>query len=482
MSASLHPPRPIVLVDDEPHILLSFSTTLRTTGFNHIASVEDSRSVLPLLEKENASVVVLDLTMPHLSGNELLAQINGAFPHVPVIVVTATDDLDTAVACMKAGAFDYLAKPVEMNRFISSVKKALELGDLREEVSSLKRRLLDERLDELPAFSSIITKNKKMRLLFQYIEAIAGSQQPVMVTGETGAGKELIARAIHDLSGRPGRLVAVNIAGLDDIMFSDTLFGHTRGAFTGADREREGLIIQAENGTLFLDEIGDLSESSQVKLLRLLQDHTFFPVGSDNVRYGKARIIVATNKDLQARVRKGAFRKDLYYRLCAHQIQVPPLRDRAEDIPLLIDHFMSEAAKSFQKKVPSYPPELIPFLAAYQFPGNVRELQALVFDAVARHRRGILSLSSFKLAIGNARISEPPLITPVREEKIGGLHCAFDRFPTLKEAEEYLIAEALKRSQGNQGTAASLLGITRQALNKRLTRKNSKATSSDTEY
>lgn len=476
MGDLLYPALPVVLVDDEPQILLSFGTTLRTAGINHILTIADSRDVVRLLEEKSASVIVLDLTMPHVSGNELLADINGRFPDVPVVVVTATDDLDTAVTCMKAGAFDYLVKPVEMSRFISVIKKACELGDLRQEVLSLKRHLLEDQLDHGPAFSSIITISKKMRSLFQYVEAIAGSHQPVLILGETGVGKELIARSIHDLSSQKGQFVAVNIAGLDDTMLSDALFGHTKGAFTGADRDREGLVVQAGDGTLFLDEIADLHEASQVKLLRLLQDKTFFPLGSDSLRNSKARIVVATNQDIQKAIQNGRFRRDLYYRLCAHQIQIPPLRERIEDIPLLLNHFLDQAAKSFRKKTPSYPRELITLLSTYNFPGNIRELQAMVFDAVAQHRRGLISLASFKSAINNGHVSAPD-VTPMIQEKTGSLHCSFNRFPSLKEAEEYLIAESLKRSRGNQGAAAALLGITRQALNKRLTRKKTESPS-----
>lgn len=478
MSRPLHPALPVFLVDDEPQILLGFSTTLRTAGISHILTIEDSREVMPLLEKKDAAVIVLDLSMPHVSGHELLAEISREFPHVPVVIVTGKDDIETAVACMKGGAFDYLVKPVEMNRFLSSIKKALELSDLRQEVSSLKRHLLADQLEPVPAFSSIITNSKKMRSLLHYVEAIAGSQQPALITGETGVGKELIARSIHELSGRKGQFIAVDIAGLDDTMFSDTLFGHKRGAFTGAEREREGLIAQAAGGTLFLDEIGDLHEASQVKLLRLLQDQKFFPLGSDAPRTSNARVIVATNQDLQHLMKGDRFRKDLYYRLCAHQVHVPPLRERTEDIPLLLNHFLDEATISFQKKKPTYPEELVTLLSTYHFPGNIRELQAMVFDAVAQHTHGILSMASFKNVIGNEHNNSHPM-TSVSRQEAGTLHCTFTRFPTLKETEEYFIDEALKLSHGNQGAAAFLLGITRQALNKRLTRKKKGPSSSD---
>jgi two-component system response regulator HydG len=450
-------------VDDEPQVLLSSSVTLSSAGIKDILTAEDGRQVIPLLAKHDVCVVVLDLTMPHISGTELLSEIARDFPHIKVIMMTATNELETAVECMKAGSIDYLVKPVEKNRFVSSVQRALELCALSDEVSSLKEHLLRDHLEHGEAFSSIITQSKRMRSVFQYVESISSSRQPVLIVGETGVGKELMARAVHSISGVKGTFVAVDLAGLDDTMFSDTLFGHKRGAYTGALEEREGLIARASGGTLFLDEIGDLNEQSQVKLLRLLQEHTYYPLGSDIPRRSDARVIVATNKDLQKLISEGAFRKDLYYRLRAHQVQIPPLRERKEDMPLLLRYFLESASRALKRKNPTPPAELVTLLCTYHFPGNVRELQAMVFDAVARHRTGKLSMDSFKEIIGqelsSAALSPPEL-----------LPCVSERLPTLKEAEQYLISSALTRSNGNQGIAASLLGITRQALNKRLMR------------
>ena len=463
-----YPAAHIVLVDDEPQILLSFGVALRTAGLTNIMPLDDSRKLFPLLGQQEASVVVLDLSMPHFSGFTLLGEITRSFPQIPVIIVTATDHLDTAVQCMKAGAFDYLVKPVDMDKFLSTVKKALEISDLRSEISSLSHYLLTNQLKHEPVFADLVTRSPRMRAIFQYVEAIASSRQTVLITGETGVGKELISRAIHDLSGCRGPFVSVNIAGLDDSVFSDTLFGHKKGAYTGADHAREGLIAQADEGTLFLDEIGDLGEASQVKLLRLLQEHRYLPLGSDITRQSTARIVVATNHDIPALIKKGTFRGDLYYRLRTHQAHVPPLRERREDIPLLLNHFITGAALSLKKSRPAYPQELITLLSTYHFPGNVRELQSMVMDAVAQHHKGMLSLDSFRKIIreenAGAPASPPPLLSP---ELLSGLA---GRFPTLKEAESYLISEALKMSNNNQGIAASMLGVTRQALNKRLTR------------
>jgi DNA-binding NtrC family response regulator len=384
--------------------------------------------------------------------------------------MTAANEVDVAVECMKKGAFDYLVKPVEKDRFVSSVNRALELSDLRNEILSLKKYLLTDKLEWEEAFSSIITTSKKMRSIFQYIEAIAGSVGPVMITGETGVGKELIARAIHTLSGLKGDFVAVNIAGLDDTVFSDTLFGHKKGAYTGAEQAREGLIVKASGGTLFFDEIGDMNQLSQIKLLRLLQENKYYPLGSDVAAQSTARIIVATNKELKELELKGEFRKDLYYRLCTHHIHIPPLRERAEDIPLLLDYFLEKIARSLNKKKPTPPRELVTLLSNYHFPGNIRELQTMVYDAVVQHKSGILSTESFKKSIGQEHRAEVHNNLP-KKQKTSLLVEIFGRFPTLKEVENLLIEEALKISKGNQGIAATFLGITRQALNKRLLRK-----------
>jgi DNA-binding NtrC family response regulator len=404
--------------------------------------------------------------MPHLLGEELLKEVREEFPHLPVIVMTGRSEVETAVSCMREGAFNYLVKPVESSRFVASVNRAREMRELQEEVSSLKMRLLSGRLERPEAFSGILSISRKMFGIFHYLEAIARSFQPVLITGETGVGKELIARAVHTMSASRGDFVAVNVAGLDDTMFSDTLFGHTKGAFTGAEQAREGLIAQASGGTLFLDEIGDLKDSSQVKLLRLLEEREYYPLGSDVSRRADARVICATHNHPTELLSAKTLRKDLYYRLTGHHVHVPPLRERPEDLPLLVEHFLEEAARSLGKKKPTPPPELFTLLAAYGFPGNVRELKMLIHDAVARHRSGVLSMDSLRKAIGPAGPSDAGLAAAGGDASLS----IPGRFPTLKEAEEFLVSEALKRSRDNQGVAATLLGITRQALNKRLVR------------
>ena len=463
---------PVLLVDDEPQQLRSASMLLRAAGIANVMTLNDSRDVLPLLETRDIGVLVLDLMMPHLSGETLLQHVAEMYPDLPVILMTARNDLDTAVDCMRRNASDYLVKPVEKSRLVGAIQRALELRGLRDEVLSLKDRMLNNELRHPAAFAEIITQSRVMQAIFRYVEAVAASPQPVLITGETGTGKELLARAAHQLSGAAGELIAVNVAGLDDTMFSDTLFGHEKGAFTGAEQRREGLITQAQGGTLFLDEIGDLSMASQVKLLRLLQEGAYYPLGADRPVRSHARIVAATNYDVVARVNDGLFRKDLYYRLRAHHLHMPPLRERREDIPLLTQHFLEQAAQDLGKKAPTPPVELFQLLSTYAFPGNVRELEAMVFDAVAHHPGGNLSLQRFREVIQESQPltggGAPEMNAPVY------LNARFpDHLPTLKEAEEALIAEALQRVDGNQGLAANLLGLTRQALNKRLTRRKS---------
>jgi DNA-binding NtrC family response regulator len=424
-----------------------------------------------LLQQQEVSVIVIDLVMPRLSGVELLNKIKKDHPHVPLIVMTATNDIEMAIACMKEGASDYLIKPVEKSRFVSSIGKALEIVTLQDEMSSLKEHFLSEQLINQTAFEPIITRSSKMLSIFHYVEAIARSDRPVCIGGETGVGKELLARAIYDVSGLKGDFVAVNVAGLDDTMFSDTLFGHMKGAFSGADSNRAGLIVKAAGGVLMLDEIGDLNENSQLKLLRLLEERQYYPLGSDIAQSSDAHFIVITNKNLKDMVSKGGFRKDLYYRLSTHDIQVPPLRDRLEDIQLLFEHFLDDASRSLSKKKPSYPEELITLLSGYHFPGNIRELQTMTFDAVARHKQGKLSMNVFKEIIKQNHEQLSPSYGSMNIFK-DAMNVSGDRgrFPTLNESETFLISEALKRSNGNQGMAAELLGISRQALNKRLKR------------
>lgn len=453
----------ILIVDDEKEVLESLEMILNSGGYEDVVACADSREVLPLLaDSLNVRLVLLDLVMPYLTGEYLLQAIHDKYPELPVIVITALGDLETAVKSMKSGAFDYLVKPVEKMRMLSTVRLALDRLEMARENRALKERLLNETLTHPEAFEAMITRNARMLSIFQYVEAISPSPEAVLVTGETGVGKELIARAIHKISGRKGEFVAVSIAGLDDVLFSDTLFGHLKGAFTGALSRREGLIQKAAGGTLFLDEIGQLDPSSQIKLLRLLQEREYFPLGADVPQKGDARIIAATNHNI-ADEKSENFRRDLFYRLQTHHVHLPPLRDRKEDIPLLIEHFVKKASYKLGKKIPSYPGELSVLLSCYNFPGNVRELEAIIFDAVSKGSSRMLSLESFKERIFKR---DPKGNWPTWDDPAAAIFSSNKILPTLNQAREALVAEAMKRSKGSQTIAARLLGISQPALSR----------------
>jgi two-component system nitrogen regulation response regulator GlnG len=391
-----YPHRPIMLVDDEPQALTSFEMTLQSAGMNNFICCRDSREVMSVLVREEIEIMLLDLWMPHVSGEELLQQISADYPDLTVIIITGADDVETAVRCVREGVFDYIVKPVERARLISSVRRAVELRELYRENRALKARVLSDRLTRPEAFSEMVTINPGMRSIFRYVEVIVPSPRPMLITGETGVGKKLMARTVHTLSKRTGAFVAVNVAGLDDHVFADTLFGHRKGAFNGATEARPGLLEQAASGTLFLEEIGDLGPSSQVKLLRLLRDRAYFPLGSDLAKRSDASIVAATTHDLEAGRNSGRFRRDLYHRLSGHHIHVPPLRERRDDLPILLDHFLEKASRTLGKKKPTPPDKLIELLASYHFPGNVRELESMVHNAVSSHTSGELSMDAFK--------------------------------------------------------------------------------------
>jgi DNA-binding NtrC family response regulator len=466
MNTSFYPRLPLLLVDDEEHTIDSFEIALRSGKMSNFIRCQDSREVLSTLSAHEVEAVLLDINMPHITGDELLPRIVSDFPEAPVIIITGADDVETAVKCMKAGAFDYLVKPVERSRLVATVKRAIEIHELKNENRLLKAQVLSPRLTNPNAFSEIVSGSSAMKSIFRYIEAIAASPQPVLITGETGTGKELIAKSVHAIRNPKGEFVAVNVAGLDDNVFTDTLFGHRKGAFTGADQARGGLIEKASEGTLFLDEIGDLTVASQVKLLRLLQENEYLPLGSDVTKRSSARVVVATNVDIQSQLTSGKFRKDLYYRLLTHHIHIPALRDRKEDLPELLDYFLEQSSARLGKKTPTPPKELLNLLQCYDFPGNIRELQSMVFDAVSNHTSGILSMDTFKPHISQKQL---PAEIGAGEDRISSTLVSFhDQLPTLKEIEDLLVAEAMHRSGNNQSIAAMSLGITRQALNKRL--------------
>lgn len=462
---ALYPAFGVLLVDDELPWLRRLSMTLEGPGaINHLIQCSDSRQVMNLIAAQKIGVVVLDLTMPHLSGEQLLEQIVAEHPQVRVIILSGMNQLETAVRCMRQGAFDYFVKTVDEGRLVNGVLRAVRMVELEQENHVMRRNFFSDQPESPEAFSSIITVSPVLRKVFKYVEAVAPSRQPILITGESGVGKELVARAIHQLSRSNGPLISVNVAGLDDNHFSDTLFGHLRGAFTGADILRKGMIEQAADGTLFLDEIGDLSPASQVKLLRLLQEGEYYPLGSDQPKQMSSRVVVSTHQDLETRMASGEFRRDLYYRLLSHHVQIPPLRQRKEDLPLLLEHFLEKSARLLDKKKPTPPPELAVLLATYGFPGNIRELEAMIHDAVSLHEGRILSMKSFAERLGQQKFNVQVPNFSAGENPFSRL----GELPNLQQAGQLLVDDAMRRAEGNQSIASKLLGISQPALSKRL--------------
>ncbi|MEI6207467.1 MAG: sigma-54 dependent transcriptional regulator [Desulfuromonadales bacterium] len=462
----------LLIIEDEDDIRRGIASFFSDSGYE-VITASNGKEGVALFREQQPDIVFTDLRMPFMGGLDVIRTINELSPETPLIVISGTGVIKDAVDALRSGAWDYVEKPVlDLEALEHMADKALEKRLLRNQVAGLKQKLLSGGIHTPESFSAIITRSPVIHNIFQYIEVVAPTHQPVLICGETGTGKELFASAVHKASGRKGKLVALNVAGLDDQMFSDTLFGHTKGAFTGANAARDGMIAQAAGGTLFLDEIGDLKENSQIKLLRLLQEGEYHPVGSDYPRTSDARIVMATHRDLPAMVEKETFRQDLYYRLFAHQISIPPLRERIEDIPVLLDHYLQDAATSLNKSKPSPPPELSAYLKAYRFPGNVRELKAMTYDAVTRHTQGVLSMNSF-LDVMGTRPATSPFPSDAERTRVVIVDASGERMPTLDEAEQTLINQAMYLAKGNQGVAANYLGISRAALNKKLTRRKS---------
>jgi len=468
MNETLYPAFQIMLVDDEPAWLDALSMSLeRGAGITNVIHCQDSRQVMPLLEQGNTGLVVLDLNMPHLSGQELLQQITEQHPEIAVIILTGMNQLELAIDCMRRGAFDYHVKTEGEDRLIKALFHAIKTIELETENRKVSNSLLSRKLEHPEFFSAFISAGGTMHAIFQYIESVANSSHPILITGESGVGKELIARSIHNASGRKGPLVSVNVAGLDDNVFADTLFGHVKGAYTGADTARNGMVEEAAQGTLFLDEMGDLSIPSQLKLLRILNDGEYFPLGSDRPKRMRARVIVATNQNLPAKIASNEFRKDLYYRLQTHKVHIPPLRERKEDLTPLLDYFLTEASSEMNRRKPTPPKELLNLLTTYAFPGNVRELRSLVYDAVAQHKSGILSMTPFLRGMGQDSFDASLSLEPA---DMNNIFSQLSSLPSPEQTIKMLLEEAMKRSKGNQSMAARLLGMSQPALCKRLKR------------
>ncbi len=465
-SKQYEPEHSILLVDDDAEFLDGARRALLAHGIGNVTTLKESARVLQALATGAHTVLLLDWVMPVPSGADLLPEIVRHYPDIPVIIMTGVRDLENVVSCIKQGAYDYITKPLDATRLVSIVQNAVKSSELVVRNRKLTGYLLGEPLSAAENFSDIITCSDRMMSIFKVVETLESSRQPVLITGETGVGKELIAQSIHKCSGLKGRMVTVNAAGLDDTMLADALFGHKKGAYTGATESRDGLIEQAKGGTLFLDEIGDLTIASQIKLLRLLQQNEYYRLGSDVLHKSDARVIAASNGNFQSLLATGAFRSDLYYRISAHSLHVPPLRERPEDIIPLVEHFVKKTAQLMKRPPPGLSKELCRALLSYNFPGNVRELINLVHNAVARNLTDNLDLKDFPEVVPGTALRRD-IVRKIGSNQFA-LHGIFHEFPTVNEVEALLVEKAITLAHGNRSIAAKLLGLSRPTLQKRL--------------
>jgi two-component system, NtrC family, response regulator AtoC len=438
----------VLVVDDEEKLRRVVELQLKTAGFDveQAGSAEDALKLA-----DHADVILTDLRLPGISGLELLANLRRQDSHTPVIVMTAFGSIETAVEAMKAGAVDFLPKPFSLDHLMTVVNKALELRTLRDE-----NRELRAELGQRYEFDNIVGRSDAMREIFATVERVAPTRATVLMCGESGVGKDLIARAIHHHSPRDGRpFVKINCTALPENLMESELFGYEKGAFTGANTTKPGKFEQADTGTVFLDEIGDVPASVQVKLLRILQEREFERLGSNKTRHIDVRVLAATNVDLRAALEQGTFREDLYYRLNVLPINIPPLRERKEDIPFLAEHFVKKLKKDLGTPVESISEAAIQRLLEYHWPGNVRELENVIERSMVLASSVVLEAVDIKLDL-----APKPRLTAADNFLPEGM--------TLDDYERSIIREALHRADGNKSQAARLLGLTRNALRYRL--------------
>lgn len=384
----------ILIVDDDTNLLELLKMRLENANYE-VVTVDKEEGALEVIKKQAFDLSIVDLQLIHRDGISLMEEFHMIKPDIPVIILTAYGSIESAVEAMKKGAYDYLTKPFDPRELLLKIEKALENQRINHELKRLKG-LLDERYN----FKNIVAKSKKMRRVLEQVFTVAQKDSTIFICGESGTGKELIAKAIHFASHRKDKpFVPVNCAAIPESLFESELFGHEKGAFTGALYSSKGLLLQAHEGTIFLDEIGDMPLSTQAKLLRFLEDHKLYPIGSQKPIEVNLRVIVATNKNLEDMVKKGKFREDLFYRINVIPIYVPPLRERREDIPLLVEHFLKEFSEQMKKEIKGMVPLAMQKLMFYEWPGNVRELKNTIEYAVAMAQHDVITadLILFKL-------------------------------------------------------------------------------------
>lgn len=434
----------VLVVDDEPSNLESLERIFQREGMR-VLTADNAKQALALARKHRVEVVLTDLMMPGTNGVELLRAIKEVSPDVEIVMMTAYGTVETAVQAMREGAYDFVEKPLKRMAIVKSVRKAAERHSLVAENRSLKQEL------ELLTTREIVGHSAALRHVLDVATQAAPSSATVLILGESGTGKELIARFIHSKSGRAAHpFVAVNCAALPESILEAELFGHERGAFTGAVSKREGRFAKARGGTLFLDEIGELSPAVQVKILRVLQEGEYEPVGGNTIK-ADVRIVAATNRDLAAEVEAGRFREDLFYRLNVIAVTAPPLRARHEDIPLLVDYFLGTYCKKNGRTRLEVPPEVLGKLMDYSWPGNVRELENVIERSAVLCRGRALAISDLPAAIAEAKTPAPSALT-------------FSIGTPLHEVEHRLIRETLLYTNGDKSLAAQLLGISTRTI------------------
>ncbi len=438
----------ILVVEDEEKLRRVVELQLKGAGFE----VEQAGTVEQAMRlADRADVILTDLRLPGVGGLELLANLRRQDSHTPVVVMTAFGSIETAVEAMKAGAVDFLPKPFSLDHLMTVVNKALELRTLRDE-----NRQLRAELSQRYEFDNMVGHSEGMREIFSTITRVAPTRATVLLCGESGVGKDMIARAIHHHSPRADRpFVKINCTALPENLMESELFGYEKGAFTGANTSKPGKFEQADTGTVFLDEIGDVPASVQVKLLRILQEREFERLGSNKVKHIDVRVLAATNVDLRAALEQGTFREDLYYRLNVLPINIPPLRDRKEDIPYLAGFFVKKLGNDLGSPVQSISDAAMERLIGYHWPGNVRELENVL-------ERSMVLANGAVLEAGDVKLDTAP----------AARFTVADNFlpegTTLDQYEQAIIKEALRRANGNKSQAARMLGLTRNALRYRL--------------
>ncbi len=450
----------ILAVDDEQDFVQTLSDILNKDGYSVVTSCSGYEA-LQMLSIRPFDLVVLDLHMPLISGVDTLKRIHKIDPGLPVIILTADTTVNTIVEAMKLGAYDYFAKPIEWEKLEIAIRNALVTRELRSEVRRLKGQLQNKF-----GFDQVVGKSKKMLEVFSSLERVIDTDVTVSIRGESGTGKELLARAVHFNGTRKNRpFVAVNCAAIPENLLESELFGHERGSFTGAVQRRIGKFEQANGGTLFLDEIGDMAHSTQVKILRVLQERQFQRVGGSELVSVDVRVISATNKQLEEEMKNGRFREDLYYRISVYPIVVPPLRQRRDDIALLAAFFMEKYNKEYRRKVKAILPQTMDYLMSYDWPGNVRELENILERSFLNSSDGILlpehlpiTLTSFREPMSNGD-------TFIDLKKVVSLT---NRITPLKELEREVLVQALRLTNYNMSTAALELGIGRTTLYRKL--------------